>query len=55
MPGGEEEQEIENFFENKKENFPNMAKEIRLSGSPGSSENPKEVGPKEDHTKTHHN
>ena len=58
MPEGEEEeeQEIENLFENiMKENFPNLAKEIRLLGSPGSSENPKEVGPKEAHTKAHHN
>ena len=56
MPEGEEEeQEIENLFENiMKENFPNLAKEID-SGSPGSSENPKEVGPKEEHTKAHHN
>ena len=27
----------------------------RLSGSPGSSDSPKEVGPKEAHTKAHHN
>ena len=33
-----------------KENFPNLAKEIRLPESPGSSESPKEVGPKEAHT-----
>ena len=57
VPEGEEkEQEIENLFENiMKENFPNLAKEIRLSGSPGSSESPKEVGLKEAHTKAHHN
>ena len=37
-----EEQEIENLFENiMKENFPNLAKEIRLPGSPGSSESPR--------------
>ena len=56
MPEGEEEeQEIENLFENiMKENFPNLAKEIRLPGSPGSSESPKEAGPKEEHTKAHH-
>ena len=55
MPEEEEEQEIENLFEQiMKENFPNLAKE-RLSGSPGSSESPKEAGPKEEHTKTHHN
>ena len=52
----EEEQEIENLFEKiMKENFPNLAKEIRLLGSPGSSESPKEAGPKEEHTKAHHN
>ena len=52
----EEEQEIENLFEQiMKENFPNLAKEIRLPGSPGSSENPKEVGPKDTHTKAQHN
>ena len=54
--GEEEEQEIENLFEQiMKENFPNLAKEIRLPGSPGSSESPKEAGPKEEHTKAHHN
>ena len=54
MPEGEEEeQEIEILFEQiMKENFPNLAK--RLPGSPGSSESPKEVGPKEEHTKAHH-
>ena len=37
--GEEEEQEIENLFEKiMKENFPNLAKEIRLPESPGSSE-----------------
>ena len=58
MPGGEEEgQEIENLVENiMKENFPKLAKEIDFQeGSPGSSESPKEVGPKEAHTKAHHN
>ena len=55
--GEEEEQEIENIFEKTmKENFPNLAKEInKLLGSPGSSESPKEVGPKEAHAKAHHN
>ena len=53
--GEEEEQEIENLFENiMKEKFPTLAKEIRLPGSPGSSESPKEAGPKEEHTKAHH-
>ena len=53
MPEGEEEeQEIKNLFEKiMKENF--IAN--RLSGSPGSSETPKEVGPKEAHTTAHHN
>ena len=50
--GEEEEQEIEHIM---KENFPNLAKEVRLPGSPGSSESPKEVGPKEVHTKAYHN
>ena len=53
--GEEEEQEIENLFEKiMKKNISNLAKEI-LSGSPGSSQSPKEVGPKEEHTKEHHN
>ena len=51
--GEEEEQKIENLFEQiMKENFPNLAKEIRL---PGSSESPKEAGLKEEHTKANHN
>ena len=57
VPEGEEEQqEVENLFEKiMKVNFPNLAKEIRLPGSAESSESPKEVGPKEAHTKVHHN
>ena len=59
MPEGEEEeQEMGNLFEQiMKENFPSQAKEIdnRLPGSPESSESPKEAGPKEEHTKAHHN
>ena len=47
--GEEEEQEIENIMEI----FPNLAKEINRL--PGSSESPKEVGPKEAHTQAHHN
>ena len=35
------------------ENFHNLAKEIRLPESPGSSESPKEVGPKQEHTSRH--
>ena len=46
---------MKNLFEKiMKENFPNLANEIRLPGSPGSSESPKEAGPKEEHTKAHH-
>ena len=52
--GEEEEQKIENLFEQiMKEKFPNLAKEID-PGSSGSSESPKEAGPKEEHTKAHH-
>ena len=36
-----------------KENFPNLVKEIDTS--PGSTESLKQVGFKEEHTKTHHN
>ena len=49
--GEEEQQEIENLFEKIMEHLPNLANEI----SPGSSESPKEVGPKEAHTKIHLN
>ena len=49
--GEEEEQKIKNLFEQiMKENFPNLAK--NFSGSPGSSECPKEVGPRR-HTPRH--
>ena len=50
MPEEEkEEQKIENLFEKiMKKNFPNLVKEI-------DSESPREVGPKEEHTKIHHN
>ena len=54
--GKEEEKGIENLFKKiMKEIFTNLAKENRLPGSPRSSESPKEVGPKEAHTKAHHN
>ena len=55
--GEEEHQEIENLFEKimKKGELPQFGKENTLSGSPGSLESPKEVGPKEEHTKAHHN
>ena len=57
VPEGEEQQqEIENLFEQiMKENLPNLAKEIRLPGSPGSSESPKKAGPKKEHSKVHDN
>ena len=50
----EEEQEIENVFEKiMKENFPNLAREIDIQAQEAQSH--KQVGPKENHTKTHHN
>ena len=53
--GEEEDQEIENSFENiMKENFPNLAKEIDFQ-EVQEVQSPKEVGPKEAHTKAHHN
>ena len=56
MPEGEEEEtEIEKLFENiMKENFPNLAKEIDFQEAQ-EAQSPKEVGPKEAHTMTHHN
>ena len=56
VPEGEEEdQEIENLFENiMKENFPNLAKEIDFQ-EVQEAQSPKEAGPKEEHTKAHHN
>ena len=46
----EEEREIENLFEIiMKENFPNLAKEIDTKVQEAQS--PKQVGPKEEHTK----
>ena len=54
--GEEKKQEIENLLEKiMKENFPNLAKEIDIHASAGSSESPKEVGSKKKHTKSHHN
>ena len=55
MPEGEEEeQEIENLFEKiMKENFPNLAKEIDFQ-EVQEAQSPKEVGPKGEHTKAHH-
>ena len=56
MPEGEEEeQEMGNLFEQiMKENFPNLAKEIDLQ-EVQEAQSPKEVEPKEEHTKAHHN
>ena len=52
--GEEKEQEIENLFEKiMKENFPNLAKEIDIQVQ--EAKNSKQVGHREDHTKTHHN
>ena len=51
----EEEQQIENLFEQiMKENFLNLAKEIDFLEAQ-EIQSPKEVGPKEEHTKVHHN
>ena len=53
--GEEEEQKIENLFEQMmKENFPNLAKEIDFQ-EVQEVQSPKLVGPKETHTKAHHN
>ena len=47
--------EIENLFENiMKEKFPNLAKEIDFQEAQ-EAQSPREVGPKEEHTKAHHN
>ena len=35
--------------------LPQSGERNRLPGSPGSPESPKEVGPKQAHTKVHHN
>ena len=52
--GEEKEQETENLFEkHMKENFPNLVKEIDIQVQKAQS--PKQVRPKEDYTKTHHN
>ena len=53
--GEEEEQKIENLFEQIVRELPQSGEKNRLPGSPGSSESPKEAGPKEEHTKAHHN
>ena len=52
--GEEEEQKIENLLEQiMKENFPNLAKEIDFQ-EVQEAQSPKEAGPKEEHTKAHH-
>ena len=51
--GEEEEQKIENLFE-QIVNFPNLAKEIDFQ-EVQEAQCPKEAGPKEEHTKAHHN
>ena len=55
MPEGEQEQqEIEKLFEKiMKEIHPNLVKEIDIQVQ--EAHHPKQEGPKEDHTKTHHN
>ena len=54
--GEEEEQKIENLFEQIiKENFPNLVKEIDSQEVQEAQKSPKEIGSKEEHTKTHHN
>ena len=50
----EEEQKFENLFEQiTKENFPNLTKEKEFQ-EVQEAQSPKEVGPKEEHTKVHH-
>ena len=46
---------MENLFENiMRENFPNLAKEIDFQ-KVREAQSPKEAGPKEAHSKAHHN
>ena len=53
--GEEEEQKLENLFEQiMKENFPHLAKEIDFQ-EVQEAQSPKGVGPKDVHTKAHHN
>ena len=55
LEGKEKEQEIENLLENiRKENFPNPAKKIDFQ-EVQEAQSPKEIGPKEAHTKAHQN
>ena len=54
--GEEEEQQIETLFEIiMKKNFPHLAKEIDFQKAQEALKVPKKVGPKEKHTKKHHN
>ena len=54
MLEGEQEQEIKNLFEQiMKENLPDLAKEIDFQ-EVQEAQSPKEVGPKEEYTNTHH-
>ena len=55
LEGEEEEQKIENLFETiMKENLTNLVKEIDIQVQE-STENPKQDGRREEHTKAHHN
>ena len=54
LEGEEQQQVIENLLEQiMKGNFPNLVKEIDFQ-EVQEAQSPKEVGPKEEHTKTHH-
>ena len=54
MPEGEkEQQEIENLFEQMKENFPNLAKEIDFQEVQEAQRVPKKLDPKRVHIKAH--
>ena len=54
--GEEEEQKIENLFEQiMKENFPTLTKQIDFQEVQEAQRASKEAGPKEEHTKAHHN
>ena len=57
MPeGGEEEQEIENLFEKiMEESSPDLVKVIDIQVQETERESLKQVVPKKDHIKTHHN
>ena len=46
---------LKTYLKNNEREHPQSGKGNRLPESPGSSENPKEVGPKEAHSKAHHN